>query len=415
MIKDVLFENLKIRSYYLNQIKWWSGKPIVKVIIWARRVGKSSLLKQLIQDFVKKWEYIEDQIFYINKELPDYDNIKTYEDLTKLILDFIKGKEKIIIAIDEIQEIEHWEKTINWILSKYQNKVDIYITWSNAHLLSWEYATYLTGRYIAIQVYPMTFDEYCLFNNLNKSNKTFIEFIERWGLPWASIIWDSKDFIYQYLNSVYSTIIQKDIEPRFKINKKDFFQNLYKYVFTNVWNIFSAKSITDYLKNERINISVDTVLDYLSYWEDAYLLNKVHSQDMDSKKTFSIYNKYYAWDLWIRNSISWYDYQRDIWLLLENCVFLVLKKYWFNINIWRHKNWKEVDFVAEKYGKIRYVQVAQTLINEQTMKREYDSLSTIKDNRPKLIVSLDEFNLWESNWINHVNVFDFEESVKKFF
>lgn len=413
MMKDVLSEKLIARSYYLDQIKWWVDKPLVKVIVWARRVWKSSLLKQLLQDFIVQWKYSEDEIFYMNKEFPEYDNVKTYEDLTKLILDFIENKEKIVIAIDEIQEIQSREKSINGILSKYQKKTDIYITWSNAHLLSGEYATYLTWRYIEIPVFPLTFDEYCLFNNKEKSKETFNTFIERWWLPWASLIWDSKSFIYQYLNSVYTTIIEKDIEPRFKVNKKDFFQNLYKYVFTNVWNIFSAKSITDYLKNEKNSVSVDTVLDYLSYWEDAFLLNKVHSQDISTKKNFSIYNKYYVWDLWLRNSLSWFIYQRDIWILLENYVYLVLKKYGYNVNIWRYKDWKEVDFIIEKYGKIRYIQVSQTLINEQTMNREYSSLSSIKDNRPKFVVSMDDMNLWESNWINHINILDFEEILQK--
>lgn len=253
-----------------------------------------------------------------------------------------------------------------------------------------------------------------MFNNKEKNQETFNRFIEIWGLPWASLLWDSKEFIYQYLNSVYLTVIEKDIEPRFKINKKDFFLSLYKYVFANIWNIFSAKSISDYLKNERISITIDTIIDYLSYWEEALLLHKTKSQEIITKKIFSIYNKYYVWDIWLRNSLTWFVYSRDIWLLLENYIYLVLKKYGYTINIGRFKNNKEVDFVAEKYWKIRYIQVTKNIENKETADREYEPLLAIKDNWPKFVVSKDEVWIWENEWIIHVNVMDFEDVISNF-
>lgn len=414
IIDDILNEELRNRTYYLEHIKWWIWKPVIKVLIWQRRVWKSSLMKQIIQYLVKERKYEKTEIFYLNKEFPEFDHIKNYNDLTHILLDFIEWKENVVIAIDEIQEIENWQKAIDWLLSKYQKKVDIFITWSNAHLLSWEYATYLTWRYITIPVYPLTFQEYCLFNNKEKNQETFNRFIEIWGLPWASLLWDSKEFIYQYLNSVYLTVIEKDIEPRFKINKKDFFLSLYKYVFANIWNIFSAKSISDYLKNERISITIDTIIDYLSYWEEALLLHKTKSQEIITKKIFSIYNKYYVWDIWLRNSLTWFVYSRDIWLLLENYIYLVLKKYGYTINIGRFKNNKEVDFVAEKYWKIRYIQVTKNIENKETADREYEPLLAIKDNWPKFVVSKDEVWVWENEWIIHVNVMDFEDIISNF-
>jgi len=410
MVKQILQENLKTRAFYLSQLEEWSWKPLVKVIVGARRVGKSSLLEQLIQEFVREKRYSENEIFYMNKEFPEYDWVKTYEDLTKLILDFLENKEKAMIAIDEIQEIQYREKTINGILSKYQKKVDIYITGSNAHLLSGEYATYLTWRYITISVYPLTFEEYCLFYGKNPDQQTFLEFMERGWLPGVSLLGDSKKTIFQYLNAVYTTIIEKDIEPRFKINKKDFFQNLYKYIFLNVGNVFSAKKITDYLKNEKISISVDTVLDYLSYGEDAFLLHKVHSQDISTKKLFSIYNKYYIGDLGMRNSIVGFLYQRDIGALLENYVFLLLKKHGYNVHIWRFQNNKEVDFIAEKYGKIKYFQVATVIMDDMTREREYSALEQIHDSWEKYVVSMDQFDFWVSETgIQHIQIQNLEK------
>jgi len=413
MINEILQENLKMRKFYLSQLEEWAWKPLVKVIVWARRVWKSSLLEQLIQKVIGEKRYLEDEIFYMNKEFPEYDGVKNYEDLTKMILDFLENKEKAMIVIDEIQEIQNWEKTINGILSKYREKVDIYITGSNAHLLSWEYATYLTWRYVTISVFPLTFDEYCAFYDKPSSQTTFLEFLEKWGLPGLSLLWDSKNSIFQYLSAVYTTIVEKDIESRFKINKKDFFQNLYKYLFLNVGNVFSAKKITDYLKNEKITISVDTVLDYLSYGEDAFLLHKLHSQDVSTKKLFSIYNKYYVGDVGMRNALTGFVYQRDLGALLENYVFLVLKKYGFSVMIGRDKEGREIDFIAEKYGNRIYLQVSQTLLQPSTLEREYASLLALKDQWPKMIVTMDQ--PWSSfQWILQVNILDFEHVIQNY-
>jgi len=411
MIKEIFKENIIDRDFYLSNIKKYLKTPLIKVLIWQRRVWKSSILKSIIKYLYEDNSIKEENIFYINKESPYFDHIKNYEDLK---LEFEKFKKNIVnwrifIWIDEVQEIENWEKFINGYLSVYQEKVEIFITWSNSFLLSWELATYLTWRYIEFEIFPLSFKEFCIFKNSESSKNNFLEYLKYGWLPGIFKMEYSDETIFNYLSSVYSTILLKDIVQNHNIKNILFFKELFKFVLANIWSIFSAKSIADYLKSQKIKISIDSVLNFLSYAEEPFLLSKVYSVNPETKKYFEIYNKYYAWDLWLRNSLVWYNHSKDIWKLIENYVYLELRRNWYWIKIWRVKGGKEIDFIAEKNWIIKYFQVTYLLWSEETIAREYSSLELIKDNWEKYVVSFDDIDFWINNWIKHVNVMKINE------
>lgn len=409
-IEKILKEPVIEREFYGKQIKKWIWSPLIKVIVGQRRVWKSFLLKQTIQYLVKSKSFLPESFFYLNCEDPQYDSIKEYSDLNTILLPFIEQQGgKAFIGIDEIQRIKNWEKTINGIQTLYP-QCEIFITGSNSDLLSWELATYLSWRFIEIPVFPLSYEEFLKFRKVQASPEIFNEFLTYGWLPGIFSLTYEEDTIFDYGKSVYNTVVLKDIFSRWKINNVYFFEILYKYIFASIGNIFTAKNITDYLKSQNIQISLDSVLNYLHYGEQAYLLFKVKTQDLSSKKQFSIYNKYYVWDIWMRNAQVWYFPQRDIGWILENYVFLLLKKHGYNVHIWRFQNNKEVDFIAEKYGKIKYLQVATVIMDDMTREREYSALEQIHDSWEKYVVSMDQFDFWVSETgIQHIHIQDLEK------
>lgn len=411
MISDILKEQIIYRKDYLEKISFYFNSPVIKVLIWQRRVGKSTILKSIIQKLYTQKIILKENIFYINKELFDFDHIKNYDSLKNEFEKFLKSskKWKIFVWIDEIQEIKDWEKFVNGLLAKYWENIEIFITWSNSFLLSWELATYITGRYIEFKIFPLSFEEFCIFKKSQKTKENFIEYLKYWWLPAIFRMEYSKEVIYSYLQSVYNTIILKDIIQYHNIKNIQFFKDLYKYTLSNVWNIISWKSIKDYLKSQNINLWNETVLNFLNYAENTFLLNKIYSVNPDTKKYFEIYNKYYVWDLGLRNSLVWFDLKKDIWKLLENYVFLELKRNWYHLKIWRLSSGKEIDFIAEKNWITKYFQICYLLWSEETITREYSSLQEIKDNWEKYVVSFDDIDFWISEWIKHINVMKISE------
>jgi predicted AAA+ superfamily ATPase len=401
-----------LRKAYLDEISDYFDSPVIKVITWMRRVWKSYILQKIIQKLFKSKNIEKSNIFYVNKESLKFDFIIDYKDLQKefeLFLNKANLDKKIFIWIDEVQDIKGWEKFINSVLLEYWNNSEIFITWSNSNLLSSELATLLTGRYIEFEIFPLSFSEYLLFWKKENLKSTFINYLKYWGLPWIFNMKEDEKVIFNYLSSIYSTILLKDIVRSFWLRNIDFFESLYKYIFSNIWHIFSAKKISDYLKSQRVKISTETVLNYLWYWLKVFLLDLVKAEDPTTKRYFEIYNKYYVWDLWIRNSLVWFDFWRDIWNLLENYVYLELKRKRYKIKIWRLKSWKEIDFIATKNWITKYFQVCYLLWSEDTIKREYWSLKEVSDNWEKYIVSFDDIDFWISEWIKHINIMNLED------
>ncbi|MDQ7010116.1 MAG: ATP-binding protein [Candidatus Gracilibacteria bacterium] len=414
MINEILESKIILRKAYLDEISDYFDSPVIKVITGMRRVGKSYILQKIIQKLFKG-KYIEKgNIFYINKESLKFDFIIDYKDLQKefeLFLNKANLNKKIFIGIDEIQDIKGWEKFINSVLLEYGNNSEIFITGSNSNLLSSELATLLTGRYIEFEIFPLSFSEYLLFGKKENLKSTFIDYLKYGGLPGIFNMKEDEKVIFNYLSSIYSTILLKDIVRSFGLRNIDFFESLYKYIFSNIGHIFSAKKISDYLKSQRVKISTETVLNYLGYGLKVFLLDLVKAEDPITKRYFEIYNKYYVGDLGIRNSLVGFNFGRDIGNLLENYVYLELKRKRYEIKIGRLKSGKEIDFIATKNGITKYFQVCYLLGSEDTIKREYGSLKEVSDNWEKYVVSFDDIDFGISEGIKHINIMDLEKHL----
>ena len=385
------------RNLYLEEIKKYMNKPIIKVITGMRRSGKSMILK-LIQEELENVGIIKENIIYMNFESLIYIDIKDFETLYKHIIEKTFNKKgKIYILLDEIQEVKGWEKAINSFLVDLD--IDIYITGSNANLLSSELATYIAGRYVEIKIYPLSFQEYIDFvSENNKENplsldEYFTQYLNFGGLPGIHIFNYNKEEIYQYLVDVYNSILLRDVIARNNIRDIELLERVVLYIMDNIGNIFSAKSISDFLKNQGRKLSVETIYNYLKALENAFIISKVQRYDIKGKNILETQEKYYLSDLGFRHAKLGYQ-SNDISGYLENIVFLELLRRKYKVNIGKQNN-KEIDFVANLRDENLYLQVTYLLASEETIEREFSPLKSIKDNYSKLVLSMD--NLPESN------------------
>ena len=385
------------RNLYLEEIKKYMNKPIIKVITGMRRSGKSMILK-LIQEELENVGIVKENIIYMNFESLIFMDIKDFEALYKHIIEKTSDKKgKIYILLDEIQEVKGWEKAINSFLVDLD--IDIYITGSNANLLSSELATYIAGRYVEIKIYPLSFQEYIDFvSENNKENplsldEYFNQYLNFGGLPGIHIFNYNKEEIYQYLVDVYNSILLRDVIARNNIRDIELLERVVLYIMDNIGNTFSAKSISDFLKNQGRKLSVETIYNYLKALENAFIISKVQRYDIKGKNILETQEKYYLSDLGFRHAKLGYQ-SNDISGYLENIVFLELLRRKYKVNIGKQNN-KEIDFVANLRDENLYLQVTYLLASEETIEREFSPLKSIKDNYSKLVLSMD--NLPESN------------------
>jgi len=390
------------RQNYLERIAPFIDKDIIKVIVGQRRVGKSFLLFQIMDELIKKGVK-KSNIIYINKELFEFDEIRNYRDLLALVKKETKTKGKIYLFIDEIQDIEQFEKALRHLNAK--GGYDIYCTGSNANLLSGELATYLSGRYVEVEVFGLSYIEFLKFHKLMNDKEAFLKYIKYGGLPYLVNLELNDDAVYGYLKNIYNTILLKDVVSRHKIRNVVFLERLVEYLADNVGSLVSAKKISDFLKSQKTNVSPNIVLDYLSFLSSAFLVFKTPRTDVQGKKVFEVSEKYYFEDLGIRSSIIGYR-QGDINKTLENLVFMHLRISGYSVTVGQLGK-KEIDFVAEKNGKRIYVQVAYLITSNEVRDREFGNLLAINDNYPKLVVSMDEIIGEEYQGITHINVIDF--------
>ena len=393
------------REFYLGKIEPFVAKPVIKIITGMRRVGKSVLIKQLI-DLLGKRGVSKKNILYINKESLEFDFLKDYRDLNNYVNGKMeKCRRKKYLFIDEIQEIKGWEKTINSIFAA--GGSDIYITGSNAQLLASEISTLISGRYIEFNIYPLGFTEFIEFRGGRAKDKEeeFNNYLKYGGLPGIHYFDLREEVVYQYLNSIYDTIVLKDIIRRNSLRNFELLENIYKYIFHNIGNIFSAKKISDYLKSQKLNVGVDTIQNYLKYITSTFTAFKVKRFDLKGKRILEIYEKYYAGDLGIRHSITGYNTD-DISALLENIIYLELKRRGYNITIGKLYN-TEIDFIAKKEDKIKYIQVCYILASKEVVDREFKPLLRIKDNYSKYVLSMDKVFGKDYKGIKRINIIDF--------
>jgi uncharacterized protein len=390
------------RPKYISKVAPFIDKDIIKIIVGQRRIGKSYLLFQIMDELVEKGIQKEN-ILYINKELFEFDEIKNYRDLLKFVENKAGDERKRYIFIDEIQDIEQFEKALRHLNAK--GGYDIYCTGSNANLLSGELATYLSGRYVEIEMFSLSYPEFLNFHKLEKGQASLSQYIKYGGLPYLVNLKLTDEVAYGYLKNIYNTILLKDVVSRYKIRNVAFLERLVEYLGDNVGSLVSAKKISDFLKSQKTKISPNIVLDYLSFLSSAFLIFKAQRADVQGKKVFEISEKYYFEDLGIRNSVIAYK-QADINKILENLVFMHLKTSGYKITIGQLGK-KEIDFVAEKTGERIYIQVVYLLTTDAVREREFGNLLLIKDNYPKFVVSMDEVVGGKHKGIEQINIVDF--------
>lgn len=392
-----------IRENYLKRIVATKDTEFIKVITGVRRSGKSTLLlmfkNYLLDNGVK-----EEDIIHINFESAMYDDIKNYKDLYNYVKSKIK-KDKVYLLLDEVQNVESWEKAINSF--KVDFNIDIYITGSNAYLLSSELSTLLSGRYIEIKMYPLSFKEYLTFNNYTDNfDARFIEYLKYGGLPAITTIKDNDDLVLSYLNDIYNTIVKKDIIDRNNIKDIALLENIIKYLANNIGSPISSTKISDYLNSNKIveKSNHQTIDNYLNMLEKSFIMYKADRTDIKSKSLLKTLGKYYISDTGIRNIILGFR-NIDEGHLLENVVYLELLRRGYKVNIGKTSDY-EVDFVAENPNDVKYYQVTQTLSNEEVKKRELKSLESIDDNYEKIILTMDKTINNDYNGIKVINIID---------
>lgn len=385
----------------MDRIKPHIGKNLIKVLVGQRRVGKSFLLLQLM-DIIHQQEG-NANIIYINKELFEHDNLRDYKDLMKSVHDQTQKDVKNYLFIDEIQDIENFEKAIRSLQAKGEH--DIYITGSNAFLLSGELATYLSGRYIEFKIFGLTYSEFLTFHQLPDSQETFLNYLRYGGLPYLININLTDELVFDYLRNIYAAILFKDVVARHNIRNVSLLENLVSYVADNVGNLLSAKSISDFLKSQKIKVTPNVILSYLAFLEQAFFVLKVNREELRGKKIFEIGQKYYLEDLGLRHALLGYR-AADIGKILENIVYLHLIIAGYQVRIGKFLN-KEIDFVCTRGDEKMYVQVAYLITDDATRKREFGNLELVYDNHPKFVVSLDENASGNIAGIKHVHIREF--------
>ena len=393
------------REAYMQKITPFFKKDIVKVLTGIRRCGKSVML-QLIKEELLKTGIKQEQILFVNFEsrsLPETQNLDSFYEFVK---SKIKPGEMLFLLLDEIQELAGWEKIINSLMIDFN--VDIYITGSNAKLLSGELATYLAGRYVEIKIFPFSFQEILTLQEENGTQKnpseTFLKYLRWGGMPFLYQFDLDEVSAYQYLSDIYDSIILKDIATRNQIRDIELLKRILLFLMSNVGNTFSSTNVVKYLKNEKRTLSSETLYNYIDYCKTACLIYLVQREDIIGKKLLSFQEKIYLTDHGIRQAI-YGNNERDVNQILENIIFMELQRRGYQIYVGKN-GVQEVDFVAKKPDEKIYIQVSYLLASEDTIEREFTPLETIPDNFPKYVVTMDEITR-SRNGIKHINIRDF--------
>ena len=382
------------RELYMEQIRPFIGKDVVKVITGLRRSGKSVLL-DLIRDEIGDPKHS----IYFNfesKKNAKYTNADALYDY--IIKKVGESKDKWYLFFDEIQEVTNWEEVINSFRVDFD--ADIYITGSNAKLLSGELATLISGRYVQFVIYPLSFKEFMLLNE----GKSFADYLKLGGMPFISNIIDNEKAITLYLEDVYNSVVLKDVVKRNNIRDVDLLERIITFVLANISQTFSATSISKYFKSEQRKVSTDTVLNYIKACEEAYLFYKLKRQDIKGKKILEVSEKYFVADHGLREAV-YGKHMEGIGQILENIVCLELLRRGYEVTVGTIDS-EEIDFIGVKNNEPVYIQVAYLMPEKETQEREFGNLLKIEDNYPKYVVTMDEVNM-SQNGIKHVNIKEF--------
>lgn len=394
-----------LRKDYLGKIKPYLGNSLIKVLVGQRRSGKSYILRQIIHELIQGGTKPKN-IFYLNKELVEFDDVSNYKQLAKLIETYkqkLKVRGKVYIFLDEIQEVEGWEKIVNSLSQNHKEQYEVFITGSNSKMLSSELSTYLSGRYVSFEVLPFSFSEYAACNKLSRNKENFIDYLKSGGLPELFHLAEEEMKIH-YVSSLKDTVMLKDIVDKYNIKDSQLLENVFKFIADNIGNLFSTNSLVNHLKSSGIKTNHETISNYVLYLTQTYLVHCVERYDIKGKEIFSASKKYYLNDLSFRNFLS-SDFDYGLGKHLENAVYLYYRQLGYRIYVGSIVG-EEVDFVVEKEGDKKYVQVAYTLAEKKVANREFRSLEKIDDAYEKIVISLDDAKLGNKNGIRHVRAWD---------
>lgn len=395
------------RKFYLEKIVKLIDTEDIKVITGVRRCGKTVLLKQIIDELENRG-IASENIIYMSFESSKYKNIRNDDDLDEFIFSKTNNLNgKIYLLFDEIQKVKNWEVSLNSY--RVDLECDIYITGSNSQLLSGELATLISGRYISINMLPFSFKELIQYHDEMHENideiKLFEQYLSYGGFP--GLLNYENEEKEKYLYDLYSTIVLNDILYKNKVKDLDLLERLMEFMISNIGQLFSANSISKYIKNENRKTTPHTIINYMDYARNAFIFYQIKRENIKQKRKLLISDKYYLVDsgfYFIFNGST----QRNWGQLLENIVFLELIRQGYSITIGKIQD-LEVDFVCRKANQIKYIQVSQSILDENTRKREFKSLEKISDSYPKYVISMDSFD-FSGNGIIHLNIIDFLKS-----
>lgn len=394
------------RPIYINKIMAYVDTPFVKILTGIRRCGKSTILKMLINEMRKKG-IRDEQILHYSFDSLEYEDIKTATKLFNYLKQHLFSKGKTYLFLDEIQEVRSWEKVINSLMTDYN--VDIYVTGSNSRMMSSEISTYLTGRYISFRVYPLSFSEYILFRKehteILDTHTELANYLRLGGFPAVHLQKYTPDEVYTIVKDIYNSTIFTDIVRRNQIRKVDQLERIVKFAFDNVGRTFSAASISKFLKSQNRSIDNETVYNYLSKLESAYILHRCSRFDIQGKEILKTQEKFYLADSALRYSVLGYS-PDSIAAMLENVIYLELLRRGYDVYVGKLDN-TEIDFVAVKQENKLYIQVTQEISSLETEKREYGRILDIRDNYPKYVLRTDAFAGGNYEGIKTMHIADF--------
>lgn len=394
------------RPLYMDKIKAYTDTPFVKILTGVRRCGKSTILKMIMERLKTERHIPDERIISCRYDSMEYVDL-TAKDMYDQLKSRLSTEGKTYLFLDEVQEIEGWERVVNSLASDFD--VDLYVTGSNSRMMSSEIATYLTGRYISFRIFTLSFGEYLMFKRqyapVSDAKTELANYVRLGGFPATHLQAYSQEEVYTIVRDIYNSTIFSDIVRRSQIRKIDQLERIVKYTFNNVGNTFSAKSIADYLKSEHHSLDNETVYNYLEKLEKAYLLHRCIRYDLQGRELLKTQEKFYLADVALRYSVLGYDAD-SVAASLENIVYLELCRRGYTVNVGKTDG-GEIDFVAERQNERLYVQVTQEIRSEKTAKREYERLLEIRDNYPKYVLTTDAFAGGNYQGIRTMHIADF--------
>lgn len=394
------------RPLYMDKIMAYTDTPFVKILTGVRRCGKSTILKMIMERLKTERHIPDERIISCRYDSMEYVDL-TAKDMYDQLKSRLSTEGKTYLFLDEVQEIEGWERVVNSLASDFD--VDLYVTGSNSRMMSSEIATYLTGRYISFRIFTLSFGEYLMFKRqyapVGDAKTELANYVRLGGFPATHLQAYSQEEVYTIVRDIYNSTIFSDIVRRNQIRKIDQLERIVKYTFNNVGNTFSAKSIADYLKSEHRSLDNETVYNYLEKLEKAYLLHRCIRYDLQGRELLKTQEKFYLADVALRYSVLGYDAD-SVAASLENIVYLELCRRGYTVNVGKTDG-GEIDFVAERQNERLYVQVTQEIRSEKTAKREYERLLEIRDNYPKYVLTTDAFAGGNYQGIRTMHIADF--------